>query len=291
MPEVKSRVAFGLARGLRAFLNFNAGLVRGEAPNPERRIEAMQRELENKDQQIERLRKQASAGAGRQNKGARQSAGSSKQQKEPKNPDWFRGSVGGRWEEIGKLQFDFLRDQGLQPGHRFLDVGCGALRGGMHFVPYLDAGQYYGIDRSQRLLDAGTQQLREANLEDRRPTLVRIEDFGLERLGKRFDYALAQSVFTHLPVNLIARCLVNVDRVLLPGGVFFATFFENWNGKQYVGPLIQGDGVVSYYDQDPYHYTPDAFEWACKGTDLTADYVGDWGHPRNQLMFAFRKAA
>ncbi len=287
MPEIKSRLALGLTSGLRAFLNLDAGVVRGEAPNPERQIEAARAELKKKDQQIERLKKQANAGPGRKNKDAR-NAGPKGQQK---NPDWFRGSVGGRWDEIGELQFEFLRGQGLRPDHRLLDVGCGSLRGGLRFVPYLEAGQYYGIDQSQRLLDAGLQQLEEADLQDKRPTLARIEDFGLERLGKRFDYALAQSVFTHLPMNLISRCLVNVDRVLLPGGVFFATFFENWNGKRYVGPLVQGDGIVSYYDQDPFHYTPDAFEWACEGTGLTAEYVGDWGHPRNQLMMAFRKAA
>lgn len=285
MPEVKSRLALGLPRGLRAFLNLDAGVVRGEAPNPERQIEAARAELKQKDQQIERLKKQANAGAGRKNKGAKD-AGPKGQ-----NPDWFRGSVGGRWDEIGELQFEFLRDRGLRPDHLFLDVGCGSLRGGLRFVPYLEAGNYHGIDRSQRLLDAGLRQLEEANLQDKRPTLARIEDFGLERLGKRFDYALAQSVFTHLPMNLISRCLVNVDRVLVPGGVFFATFFENWNGKRYVGPLVQGDGIISYYDQDPFHYTPDAFEWACEGTGLAAEYVGDWGHPRNQLMMAFRKAA
>ncbi len=255
MPEVKSRVALGLVQDFKGFMNFHAGVVRGEAPNPERQVEALQAELKRRNQQIEQLQKSIDAETKQRKdkkknqtkKGAPGPAGRPKpKQKVPakqKNPDWFRGMVGGRWDEIGKLQFDFLRAQGLRPEHRFLDVGCGSLRGGMHFVPYLEPGQYYGIDRNQRLLDAGLQQIKEADLEVRQPTLAHIEDFGLERLGKRFDYALAQSVFTHLPMNLITRCLVNMDRVLLPGGVFFATFFENWNGKRYVGPLVQGDGV------------------------------------------------
>ena len=48
--------------------------------------------------------------------------------------------------------------------------------------------------------------------------------------------------------------------------------------------------MISYYDRDPFHYTPDAFEWACEGTSLETEYIGGWDHPRNQLMLAFRKS-
>src|SRR3979409_2149502 len=59
-----------------------------------------------------------------------------------------RAAVGGRWEEIGELQFQFLRTHGLEPQHRLLDIGCGSLRGGVRFVSYLDPGNYFGIDIS-----------------------------------------------------------------------------------------------------------------------------------------------
>ncbi len=39
-------------------------------------------------------------------------------------------AVGGLWDEIGQLQFDFLRAKGLLPRHKLLDFGCGSLRGG-----------------------------------------------------------------------------------------------------------------------------------------------------------------
>ncbi|MGL5080430.1 MAG: hypothetical protein ACRC8A_02975 [Microcoleaceae cyanobacterium] len=53
---------------------------------------------------------------------------------------FHRQFVGGMWDEIGKLQFDFLLANNLKPSSKFLDVGCGALRGGIPFVPYLDKG-------------------------------------------------------------------------------------------------------------------------------------------------------
>ena len=33
-----------------------------------------------------------------------------------------RDFVGGMWQEIGKRQFDFLRQQGLSPEHKLLDI-------------------------------------------------------------------------------------------------------------------------------------------------------------------------
>lgn len=38
-----------------------------------------------------------------------------------------REPVGGMWEEIGRLQFDFLIQNGLKPDHKLLDVGCVAV--------------------------------------------------------------------------------------------------------------------------------------------------------------------
>ena len=81
-----------------------------------------------------------------------------------------RDVVGGLWDELGALQFDFLRAQGLEPPDRLLDVGCGALRAGVKLVPYLEPGGYYGIDLRQELLDAGYErEIAPLGLEDRLP--------------------------------------------------------------------------------------------------------------------------
>lgn len=234
--------------------------------------------LQNRNEQLQNRNEQLSSGTTR------------KFQDVEEEPLWHRRAIGGRWEEIGQLQLDFLRERGLQPQHHLLDVGCGSLRGGVRFIPYLEAGHYFGVDRNDRLLDAGRTEIEEASLQDRRPRLAQMDDFGFERLEETFDYALANSLFTHLSLNSVVRCLVGVDRVLRPGGAFYATFFENREGKRHVEPLEQGDGFFSFCDKDPFHYTRDALEWACQGTGLTASYVGDWGHPRHQVMMEFRKS-
>ncbi len=63
MAALKQRFAFEIARGLKAFLNLDAGLTRGEAPDPEWRLREQREKLEqawkkarNQDQQLQRMR-------------------------------------------------------------------------------------------------------------------------------------------------------------------------------------------------------------------------------------------
>jgi len=194
------------------------------------------------------------------------------------------------WAELGRLQFDFLIGQGLQPQHYLLDVGCGPLRAGVHFIRFLEPGHYYGVERDADVLGAGRDvELPLQGLADRRPVLTVMEDFSFDRLGQTFDYALAQSVFTHLPLNKVIRCLMSIERVLVSGGKFFATVYLNERGKKYLDPIEQAPGTVTHMDKNPFHYEFATFEWICEGTGLTPEYLGDWNSPRNQKMLLFTK--
>jgi len=203
----------------------------------------------------------------------------------------WREYVGGLWDEIGELQFNFLVENGLQPFHRLLDIGCGSLRGGIHFVRYLEDGNYYGIDKEQWLLDAARDvELPRYGLADRKVHLLNRSDFNFSEFGVTFDYALAQSVFTHLTWNSILRCLVNVEAVLRRGGKLFATFFEDERGEHRTTPLSHArGGITSYPDQDPYHYEFDVFAELGRRVGLDVHYIGEWNHPRDQRMMMFIK--
>ncbi len=208
--------------------------------------------------------------------------------------DWHREVVGGMWEEIGKLQFDFLVAHGLMPQHFLLDIGCGSLRGGVHFIAYLERGHYTGVDKSRELLEAGRQiELARYGLTDRHPVLVEMDDFDFSVLKQKFHYALAQSLFTHLSLNSIIRCVVNLENALVSGGKFFASFFENPQGKfnlqSVMHPRLDGPPIASYFDRDPYHYDFDVFKWICSGTALQVEYISEWGHPRDQKMIVITK--
>lgn len=297
MSGVKIRIAQGLkkfglhseseVRDLRESLKRDRLLLEersNELNQVRSRLNERNAQLQERNKRLQERNKQL------QERNEQLRGGSQRKFQDPEEePIWHRRAIGGRWDEIGQLQLDFLRERGLRPDHYLLDIGCGSLRGGVRFIPYLEAGRYYGVDRSEELLNGGRVELEAANLQDQHPTLSQMDDFGFERLNQVFDFALANSLFTHMPLNSIVRCLVNVDRVLRPGGVFYATFFENQKGKTFLEPVEQGDGFLSFCDKDPFHYPRDAFEWACEGTGLTTSYVGGWGHPRHQVMMEFRK--
>ena len=211
------------------------------------------------------------------------------------NPGWQRNAVGGMWEEIGKLQFDFLAERGLKPNNNFLDVGCGSLRGGVHFIRYLEPEHYFGIDKDGALLDAGQNvELKRYNLIEKKPILVQMDNFDFQSLNTQFNYALAQSVFTHLPLNSIMRCIMNIEKVLVPDGQFYSTFFENPQGKVNLEPIMHsrtdGAPIATYFDKDPFHYDFEIIEHICEGTSLKVEYIGDWNHPRDQRMLVFIKS-
>ncbi|QGQ44727.1 class I SAM-dependent methyltransferase [Metabacillus sediminilitoris] len=201
-----------------------------------------------------------------------------------------RNQIGGKWNEIGELQFRFMKEQGLQPDHELLDIGCGSLRGGIFFIEYLNEGKYSGLDLNSSLIKAGQSEIKKAGLMSKKPTLLVNDSFHFNLFKKKFDYAIAQSVFTHLPVNVIQRCLIHLEQVLNPGGKFYATFFET-ESKFHVDPVNQPNsgGVVTKIDSDPYHYHISLFEYLIEGSSLQMEYIGDWGHPRNQKMISFSK--
>ena len=208
------------------------------------------------------------------------------------DPDWHRRTIGNlpRWDELGELQFRYLADRGLEPHHYLLDVGCGPLRGGVRFIAYLEPGRYYGVEKDAAVLEEARRvELPRYGLVNKRPTLVAMENFDFPSLGQTFDYAIAQSVFTHIPLNSIVRCLMNMEKVLAPGGRFYATIWENPDGKLNLADIHHAGGKVTHFDADAYHYDVAAYEWICEGTSLTVERLGKWGHPQDQVMLLFTK--
>jgi len=84
-----------------------------------------------------------------------------------------RKFVGSFWKEIGNLQFEFLCAQGLRKKDKLLDIGCGALRGGIHFIKYLEEGNYTGIDANESLIRAGELEIQKAGLLAKKGTYFR----------------------------------------------------------------------------------------------------------------------
>lgn len=199
-----------------------------------------------------------------------------------------RRVTGGGWESMGQLQLETLKAHGLAPQHRLIDVGCGSLRGGVLFVPYLDPGHYYGLDANQTFTEAGLEQEFDAETRARIPAEnFRFNiDFTFDFADVAFDYACAFSLFTHLSVNKISLCLDNLRPLMAPGGQFLATFFTA-EDLRLAEPVKRTAKVTTWSWKDPYHYSLGQIEAMAAATGWGFDWVGDFGHPRGQLLARF----
>lgn len=199
-----------------------------------------------------------------------------------------RRLVGGSWDKLGQLQLEYLIESGLKPSHKLLDVGCGCLRGGIHYLKYLDEGNYFGLDINYSLVEAGKIEVEEAGLAHKKPNLIVDDRFLFSKFGTKFDFMVSVSVFTHLPFNNIVRCLNNARENLSQNGIYYSTFFQAPT-PSHLEPIKQKPGeIVTNYDSDPFHYSIDELAYMAKLARLELTVIGDWRHPRNQKMAAFR---
>jgi len=129
----------------------------------------------------------------------------------PKGAHTYRGIVGGHYDLGGALQFNILTlALGLREHHYLLDIGCGSLRSGRLFIPYLDPGHYYCIEPETWKIDEGMDNELGWDIEDvKKPVFSANEDFRLSTFHNPpdyllFDYLLAASIFTHASVSQIS---------------------------------------------------------------------------------------
>jgi SAM-dependent methyltransferase len=126
----------------------------------------------------------------------------------------------GRPWATGKYVFEFAVAAGLRPEHRLLDFGCGALRVGVWAIPYLDAGNYFGVDSHVMSLEAATTyEIPFHGLEAKRPRLLWNDDFEFSHFGTTFDMIVDFASSSHFKKKRRReRIFSNYVDVLAPGG-------------------------------------------------------------------------
>lgn len=187
-----------------------------------------------------------------------------------------REYVGGRWDEIGKLQFEFLRAHGLQPEHVLLDVACGSLRAGVHVIPYLEPNHYWGLEKEQDLVEAGlAQELPPRVRESKNPRFLMNAEFDAAVMDRPADFIWIHSLFTHLPLNAIGECLKRLRTAATPETKCYATFFET---------VTRRENLQESHDHETFFYTREELSECARIAGWTLTYIGEWGHPRGQRM-------
>jgi len=173
-----------------------------------------------------------------------------------------RDIVGGRWGETGRAQLALLRAEGMEPHHKLLDIGAGALRLGCLAVPFLHPGHYWASDASRALMLHG--RARELPDPAALPEAQLIEDstFDLPGLPEDMDFAIAFGVFCHLPPEALRAALPQL-RARLPHlrALLMTVFLAP--PAAHGAAFRQADGVVTHPARPPYHLTEATLrDWA-----------------------------
>jgi hypothetical protein len=139
----------------------------------------------------------------------------------------YRTGVGppDSYDVIAAGTFGLLTALGLRGRHQLLDIGCGSLRNGRLLIPYLEAGNYVGIEPQRWLVEAGIQLQVGADLVRlKRPRFHYESDGRALKPDDCFDFALAQSIFSHTGPDLLAGWLQTASSHLNADGALVATF-------------------------------------------------------------------
>jgi hypothetical protein len=191
----------------------------------------------------------------------------------------FVGGSADTWDILADLQFRFLVDRGLAPADLFIDVACGALRGGVRFIRYLEPDHYLGIDKYIELIIHGVaSELGVDAYRAKRPRFVVSDSFEFGKFRAKPGFGIAQSLFTHLSARDLETCLLNLKSTAAPGCRLFATFFE-------VAEPV-GNPLVSH-SHGYFAYTRAEMECFGARTGWEAHYIGEWNHPRQQKMIEY----
>lgn len=127
------------------------------------------------------------------------------------------------YDRLGHSKLKTLRDVGLTPDARILDVGCGTGQLAAPLESYLsDRGLYVGTDIGEEAIAFCADRFRRPNFR-----FVRNEMTRLPIDAERFDFVTFFSVFTHTYPDETVLLLAEANRLLAPGGVVIGDVFTS----------------------------------------------------------------
>lgn len=155
-------------------------------------------------------------------------------------------AVGGDYERIGDIASDIVVQAGARDGMALLDFGCGSGRVASALSRKVKLERFLGTDVVQALLDYAKTKT-PGHYVYKRETGLR---FPAE--DGAFDMAYAFSVFTHLLQTECYIYLLDMHRVLKPGGLAVISFLElsaplHWRIFETSAMGVK-DGVSSHLD-------------------------------------------
>jgi SAM-dependent methyltransferase len=121
------------------------------------------------------------------------------------------------FDRSGEKYLNILIEAGMQPHHRCLDYGCGALRVGRKLINYLEPGNYFGMDTVPDFFCRGLKAVGQVLLTEKMPLCAVISRESLAE-GKAFspDFVISTSVLQHVPPKEVRAYFPNILAILQP---------------------------------------------------------------------------
>ncbi|KAL2337525.1 hypothetical protein Fmac_011971 [Flemingia macrophylla] len=120
----------------------------------------------------------------------------------------------------GRDVFEFLAQiTQLKPSSQVLEIGCGTLRVGLHFIQYLNAEHFHCLERDElSLMAVFRYELPAQGLLHKRPLIVKGDDMEFSKFGSgtMYDLIYASAVFLHMPDKLVWTGLERLASKLKP---------------------------------------------------------------------------
>lgn len=169
----------------------------------------------------------------------------------------------------GRDVFEFLANAAmLGPSDLVLEIGCGTLRVGLHFIRYLNTARYHCMERDELSMMAALRyEIPYNGLLSKRPLIIKGEDMNFDThfAGvESYDLIYASAVFLHMPDTLVwvglerltPRLKTGKGRILVSHNIKFCSRLGSVEcsrrlkglGLEYVGKHTHDSLLFNHYE-------------------------------------------
>ncbi|MDJ0629596.1 MAG: class I SAM-dependent methyltransferase [Rhodobacter sp.] len=199
----------------------------------------------------------------------------------------YRAYVGppGQYDFMGATQFRLATTLGLREDHSYLDIGCGSLRAGKLVLQYLLPGRYFGIEPNDWLIDEAVASEIGADLfRIKQPRFSQSAEFEVASFGQKFDFIMAQSIFSHTGLEMFRDSIAKIPAVMHDQSQFLFTAVTEHD----TGRMPRASGAEGWVYPGCVRFRVREVMRICRESGLFAQAL-PWFHPRQTWFRAVTK--